>query len=152
MKSFLQANTDVRCRSRIFIDSCSLLRRRPKLEQRPRNVQPMSTKLVVPFAPHKQSFRRRFLQNGRLQLFTDNTRKIYIKFLVQCMIETWYSANDMQFFLISPFIIYPIWRWKTAGLVSLAVLTLASLASNIIIFATNDIPMFFSLLMYFNRT
>ena len=69
----------------------------------------------------------------------------------QCMMETWYAANDMQFFLISPFIIYPIWRWKTTGLILLAVLTLGSLVSNIVIFATNDIPMYFPLEMYLNR-
>ena len=26
-----------------------------------------------------------------------------------CMGVTWYMANDMQFYWVSPFIIYPIW-------------------------------------------
>ena len=33
-----------------------------------------------------------------------------------CMGVTWYMANDMQFYVISPLIIYPLWRcrrWMT---------------------------------------
>ena len=58
--------------------------------------------------------------------------------------ETWYMANDMQFFLISPFLIYPIWRWKSYGYVRFAplfILTLASLVANIDVFAVYDFPM-----------
>ena len=30
---------------------------------------------------------------------------------------TWYLANDMQFFLITPPLIYLIWKWKKIGLI-----------------------------------
>ena len=36
--------------------------------------------------------------------------------LRQCLGHTWYLANDMQFFLIAPPIIYMTWRWKKIGL------------------------------------
>ena len=32
------------------------------------------------------------------------------------MTETWYLAADMQLFLVSPLIIFPLWRWRRAGL------------------------------------
>jgi peptidoglycan/LPS O-acetylase OafA/YrhL len=43
-----------------------------------------------------------------------------------CHGETWYLANDMQFFIVSPLLIYPLWRWRKIGL---GFLTLASAAS-----------------------
>lgn len=46
------------------------------------------------------------------------------------MIDTWYLAVDTQLFLIAPFIIYILWRWKKSGLVVLAILVLASIATN----------------------
>ena len=54
--------------------------------------------------------------------------------------ETWYLACDMQMFLISPLFIYPIWRWGKAGIMWTTVCLLAILASNVMIFITNDIP------------
>lgn len=35
---------------------------------------------------------------------------------ISCLGQTWYLANDMQFFFISPPIIYILWRWKRIGL------------------------------------
>jgi peptidoglycan/LPS O-acetylase OafA/YrhL len=35
--------------------------------------------------------------------------------ITMCMPVSWYLANDMQFFLISPLIIYPIWRYNLYG-------------------------------------
>ena len=32
------------------------------------------------------------------------------------MDETWYMACDMQMFILSPLIIWPLWRWRRAGL------------------------------------
>ena len=32
-----------------------------------------------------------------------------------CIGWSWYLANDMQMFLISPLVIYPLWRWARAG-------------------------------------
>ena len=34
----------------------------------------------------------------------------------QCLGQTWYLANDMQFFIIAPPIIYIVWKWKRIGL------------------------------------
>ena len=56
------------------------------------------------------------------------------------MTETWYLANDFQLFLLSPLFIYPLWRWKNRGLVALALVTLASLVGNIVMFYINQLP------------
>ena len=32
-----------------------------------------------------------------------------------CLGVTWYLANDMQFFLVAPPIIYVTWHWKKIG-------------------------------------
>lgn len=29
--------------------------------------------------------------------------------------ETWYLSCDMQMFLVSPLLIWPLWRWRRAG-------------------------------------
>ena len=42
---------------------------------------------------------------------------------LQCLGQTWYLDNDMQMFIISPLIIYPLWRtglWITRKLQNLA--------------------------------
>ena len=57
----------------------------------------------------------------------------------QCMAHTWYLAVDMQLFLITPLIIYPLWRWRTAGLVVLTLVTLASQASIFAVYAVYDL-------------
>ncbi len=54
--------------------------------------------------------------------------------------ETWYLACEMQMFWISPLFIYPLWRWKRAGLIWTITSLLAFVAANVIIFAVNDIP------------
>ncbi|KFM61437.1 Nose resistant to fluoxetine protein 6, partial [Stegodyphus mimosarum] len=33
----------------------------------------------------------------------------------QCMVWSWYLANDMQFFIISPLFLYSLWRWPKIG-------------------------------------
>ncbi len=33
----------------------------------------------------------------------------------QCIGWSWYLANDMQMFLVSPLVIYPMWRWPRVG-------------------------------------
>jgi len=32
------------------------------------------------------------------------------------MNQAWYLAVDMQLFILSPLFVYPLWRWKRAGL------------------------------------
>ena len=39
--------------------------------------------------------------------------------------QSWYLAADMQMYLISPLLIYPLWRWRRAGLAWLGFVTLA---------------------------
>lgn len=54
--------------------------------------------------------------------------------------ETWYLACDMQMFWISPLFIYPLWRWKKAGLVWTIVNLLGFLGASLMIFIVNDLP------------
>ena len=50
------------------------------------------------------------------------------EFLSQCMGWSWYLANDLQFFVISPLIIYPLYVWFTGGVMASAALILVSFA------------------------
>lgn len=74
------------------------------------------------------------------------THLLYINNIVDtdptyaCVSEGWYLAVDMQLFLISPLIIYPLWRWNRAGLTWLLLLTVGSLASNFIVYGVYDLP------------
>ena len=54
--------------------------------------------------------------------------------------ETWYLAVDMQLFLVAPLIIYPLWRWKKAGLILLSGFTLATLAANFAVYLVYNLP------------
>ena len=46
----------------------------------------------------------------------------------ECMSWSWYLANDMQFFVISPLIIIPLYVWFTGGLIASSFLLLVSFA------------------------
>ena len=37
----------------------------------------------------------------------------------QCLGQTWYLANDMQFFLLAPPIVYVTWKWKQIGMLTI---------------------------------
>ena len=39
----------------------------------------------------------------------------FFKFDEACLGQTWYLANDMQFYILSPFIMYPIWKRPKYG-------------------------------------
>lgn len=56
------------------------------------------------------------------------------------MAETWYLANDMQFFLLSPLLVYPLWRWKAYGVIWVVFLTLASLGGIVATYIVDKIP------------
>jgi len=43
-----------------------------------------------------------------------------------CMGVTWYLMVDMQLFIFTPLIIYPLWRWPKAGLILSGVITCAA--------------------------
>ncbi|XP_046631188.1 nose resistant to fluoxetine protein 6-like isoform X2 [Daphnia pulicaria] len=55
-------------------------------------------------------------------------------------LETWYLACDMQMFLISPLFIYPIWRWKRAGIIWTALNFLVMLGISTIVFVVHNLP------------
>ncbi|CAG7819852.1 unnamed protein product [Allacma fusca] len=57
-----------------------------------------------------------------------------------CYGEAWYLANDMQFYLLSPLVIYPLWRWKRIGFGILAVLSIASVVIPTWIIADKRLP------------
>lgn len=46
----------------------------------------------------------------------------------------------MQLFLLSPLFIYPLWRWRKAGLASLAFVALISYATIFAAYAVYDLP------------
>lgn len=56
------------------------------------------------------------------------------------MTETWFLANELQLFLISPFLIYPLWRWRKKGLIVLTMTTIVALAGNVAIFYVKNMP------------
>ena len=37
---------------------------------------------------------------------------IAIPFFIQCMGQSWYLATDMQIFIITPFLLYPMWWFQ----------------------------------------
>lgn len=48
------------------------------------------------------------------------------KFMDECMGWAWYLANDMQFYVISPLLLVPLYHWLPVGLVAVVVTLLAS--------------------------
>ncbi|CAG7827395.1 unnamed protein product, partial [Allacma fusca] len=44
-----------------------------------------------------------------------------------CYSESWYLANDMQFFVLSPVLIYPLWRFKLIGMGTTCLAAIASM-------------------------
>ena len=56
------------------------------------------------------------------------------------MDETWYMACDMQMFILSPLLIWPLWRWRRAG-VAWVLFTIAALTGGLIaVFVVWDLP------------
>ena len=55
------------------------------------------------------------------------------------MHQTWYLSVDMQLFLVSPLLIYPLWRWRKYGLAWLALIALASQAGVFVVYAIYDL-------------
>nr|CAH0101428.1 unnamed protein product [Daphnia galeata] len=54
--------------------------------------------------------------------------------------ESWYLACDMQMFWISPLFIYPLWRWKRAGLIWSAFSLLVFLGCSATVFIVHNLP------------
>lgn len=60
---------------------------------------------------------------------------------IQCNGESWYLANDMQFYILVPFIVYPVWKWETMGLILLTIYTtLACIAQVLVVRYVPDAP------------
>ena len=53
------------------------------------------------------------------------------------MMESWYLACEMQMYWLSPLFIYPLWRWKKAGLIWVLFCLLALLGASMIPFIEN---------------
>jgi peptidoglycan/LPS O-acetylase OafA/YrhL len=59
----------------------------------------------------------------------------------ECMGETWYMANDMQFFVISPIFLLAIWKSTMLGLIlGLLALVAGTIAPMVVIYQ-NDFPL-----------
>jgi len=56
------------------------------------------------------------------------------------MPETWYLACDMQMFIVSPLIVWPLWRWQRVGLVWVLMNIVAFTSGLIATYTTNDVP------------
>ena len=60
--------------------------------------------------------------------------------MLMCMGETWYLATEMQMFLVSPFIIWPLWRWKRTGVAWVLLIMTGLVGGLVTIFIVWDIP------------
>ncbi|KAF4528377.1 hypothetical protein B566_EDAN016911, partial [Ephemera danica] len=59
----------------------------------------------------------------------------------QCMIQSWYLAADMQLCLLSPLIIYPLWRWPRFGKsVLVTIMGLAIAVPFAIVYFNGELP------------
>ncbi|XP_053691017.1 nose resistant to fluoxetine protein 6-like [Sabethes cyaneus] len=60
-----------------------------------------------------------------------------------CLGNTWYLSVDMQLFLLSPLIVYPLWRWGRKVLLVIAGLILLAMGSVMAIFLVEKIRLAF---------
>ncbi|WAR03139.1 NRF6-like protein [Mya arenaria] len=66
-----------------------------------------------------------------------------INFDKQCMAWSWYLSNDMQFYLISPLIIIPLYFSGVLGVAVCLVFLVATMLASGLIASINDLPMTF---------
>ncbi|CAL1287085.1 unnamed protein product [Larinioides sclopetarius] len=60
-----------------------------------------------------------------------------------CVGWSWYLANDMQFYIISPLFLYPLWRWPRVGFGILASILLGTwITTGVLSYKFDLIPMF----------
>ncbi|XP_069120101.1 O-acyltransferase like protein-like [Argopecten irradians] len=57
-----------------------------------------------------------------------------------CLGVTWYLANDMQFYIVSPLLLVPLYFFKKIGVLVVAVALLGVTVTTAVISATNDLP------------
>lgn len=60
-----------------------------------------------------------------------------------CLGHTWYLSVDMQLYLISPLIIYPLWRWGRKVLIAIAGLILLSMGCVLATFLVKELRLAF---------
>ena len=61
-----------------------------------------------------------------------------IGLILQCMGQSWYLALDMQLYLVSPLLIYPMWRWRRFGQAWMAFVMLACHAAIFALYIVYD--------------
>lgn len=60
-----------------------------------------------------------------------------------CLGWSWYLANDMQFYIISPLFLYPLWKWPVAGFTVIASFLIATwTTTGVMSYSYDLIPMF----------
>lgn len=89
----------------------------------------------------------KWLQNGFEQNFCSDTwwtNLLYVNNLVKskqmCMAWSWYLANDMQFFVVSPLMLLPLFFAPTIGLIVCMVFLLAALITAGVISRVEEMP------------
>ncbi|XP_040172754.1 nose resistant to fluoxetine protein 6-like [Anopheles arabiensis] len=60
-----------------------------------------------------------------------------------CLGHTWYLSVDMQLYLVSPFIVYPLWRWGRRVLAAIVALTVASMVAVLVLFFVHHLRLSF---------
>lgn len=56
---------------------------------------------------------------------------------MQCIGPTWYLMVDMQLFILSPLLIYPLWRWRNKFIWIVPVLILSSMICMFTLYVIN---------------
>jgi peptidoglycan/LPS O-acetylase OafA/YrhL len=65
-----------------------------------------------------------------------------------CMPVSWYLANDMQFFIISPLVLYPLWKYPKIGFpAGILWLVFGTIVPMVIVYI-NDFPLSVSFMTY----
>ena len=54
--------------------------------------------------------------------------------------EMWYLAVDTQLFIISPLLVYFLWKWRRIGPVLNGLVMIACLASTVAVYIVFDMP------------
>jgi len=66
---------------------------------------------------------------------------IYLTSPIGCMGETWYLANDIQMYIISPLFIYPLWRWNQRGVIWVLFCLSILLSTSVVLWTIYDFPL-----------
>lgn len=59
--------------------------------------------------------------------------------LDMCLEESWYLAIDMQLFILAPFILYPVWKFKNRGYILLFSITFISVTYTLLYLNVKDL-------------